>query len=166
VIPNAPGASNASPPPQEHQPHVDPFPSSLVVSSSLSSSSLDEILDASNQEDNKNKKQNIKKKKDKKERNQPTIVHHAGSVDDVGKPTNTGRKPKFPCRICKGDHLLRDFLGLPKVLEVWSTSCQKPMSLASGHHADDNHSTNERTVRGEKGKVNIPYWLCKEMHHT
>jgi hypothetical protein len=28
VIPNSLGASNAIPPPQEHQPHVDPFPSS------------------------------------------------------------------------------------------------------------------------------------------
>jgi hypothetical protein len=166
VIPNSLGASNASPPPQEHQPHVDPFPSSPIVSSSLSSSSPGESLDASNQEDKKKKKRKIKKKKDKKGRNQPTIVHHVGSVDDVGKPTNTGRKPKFPCRICKGDHLLRDFPGLPKVLEVWSMGSQQPMSPASGHHVDDNPSTSDHMVRGKKGKVNIPCWLCKEMHHT
>jgi len=43
---------------------------------------------------------------------------------------------------------------------------QKLMSLSYGHHVDDNPSTNDHKVRGEKGKVNIPCWLCKEMHHT
>jgi hypothetical protein len=44
VIPNAPGASNAIPLPQEHQPYVDPLPSSPIAFSSLSSSSLIQII--------------------------------------------------------------------------------------------------------------------------
>ena len=39
---------------------------------------------------------------------------------DVEKPTIIGQKPKFPCRLCKGDHFLLDCLGISKVLEVWS----------------------------------------------
>ena len=111
-------------------------------------------------------KQIIKNKKGEKGRNQPTIVHHDGSVDDVGKPTNTGCKPKFPCRICKGDHLLKYFHGLPKVLEVWSMNSQQPTSLSSRHYVDDNPSNNDHTVRSKNGKVNIPCWLFKEMCHT
>jgi hypothetical protein len=40
------------------------------------------------------------------------------------------------------------------------------MSPAFGHHPDDNLSTSDHTVRGKKSKVNIPCWLCKEIHHT
>jgi hypothetical protein len=121
--------------PQEHQPHVDPSPSSPVQSSSLSSSSPSERSEASNQVDKKKKKRKIKKKKNKQGAklptttghvgsNQPVTVNHVGSIDEVHKPTKTTRKPKFPCRICKGDHLLKDFPGIPKVLDVWSTSSQ------------------------------------------
>jgi hypothetical protein len=48
VIMNASGASDASTPPQEYQPHVDPSSSSPVRSSSLSSSSPSERSEASN----------------------------------------------------------------------------------------------------------------------
>jgi hypothetical protein len=51
---------------------------------------------------------------------EPTNFNHARSVDNVDKSIKTYRKPKFPCRICKGDHLLKDFLSIPKVVEVWS----------------------------------------------
>jgi hypothetical protein len=156
VISNSYGALNSSHPTQENQPHVYPFPSSLVASSSISYSLHGESLDVSNQEDKKKKKQKIKNKKDKKGRNQPVIVHHDGSYDDVGKPTNTSCKPKFPCRICKGDQLLRYFLGLSKVLEVWYTGSKQPMSLSFGNNVDENPSTNDHMVRGKKGKVNIP----------
>ena len=54
----------SSPPPKQHQPHVDPkvdpFPSSLVQSSSSLSN---EILQVSNQVDKKKQKRKIKKKK-------------------------------------------------------------------------------------------------------
>jgi hypothetical protein len=48
MVLNAPVVSKENSPPKEHQPHVDPFPSSPIVYSSLSSSSPGEILDSSN----------------------------------------------------------------------------------------------------------------------
>jgi hypothetical protein len=118
VIPNAISASVVSTSPQEHQPHVDPSPSSLARSSSISSSSPSEIFEASNPVDKKKKKRKNKKKKNKQGSKIPTtnrcvgkklvIIDHVGSVDDA-KNTQTTRKPKYPCRICKGGHLLKDF---------------------------------------------------------
>jgi hypothetical protein len=114
---NDPSASFVNNPPLNHQPHVNPPPSSLVGSSSPYSSSPSEISTTSNHKDKKKKKQKIKKKKTKKEKNLPTTAghvgsdqetsrHHAGSVDGV--ITSKNRNPKFPCRLCKGDHLLKD----------------------------------------------------------
>ena len=62
---NALSASSISTPPQYHQPHVDPLPSSPVGSSSYSFSSSSEISIASNQVAKKKKKRKIKKKKNK-----------------------------------------------------------------------------------------------------
>jgi hypothetical protein len=88
----------------------------------------------------KKKKRKIKKKKDKQGSKPPTTVKHVGkqpvivnrvgSVDDV-KITQTTRKPKYPCRLCKGIHLLKECPGLSKVIEAWSTHPRQPMSLAS-----------------------------------
>jgi hypothetical protein len=124
VISNAVSASITSTSPQEHQPHVDPSPSSPVRSSShsplarspsISSSLSSESYEASNSVNKKKKKRNIKKKKDKQGSKPPTTVRHVGkklvtvnrdgSVDDI-KITQTTRKPKHPCRLCKGSHLL------------------------------------------------------------
>jgi hypothetical protein len=124
--------------------------------------------------DKKKKKRKIKKKKTKKEENipttaghvgsdQPTSGHHAGSVDGVIKSNKKNRKPKFPCRICKGDHLLKDFPGIPKVVEVWSQVSSQSMSLVVAGHAGDNPSTSNQ-VGNKKGKVKFPCLLCKEMH--
>jgi hypothetical protein len=79
------------------------------------------------------------------------------SVDNVENPTNIGCKLKFPCRICKGDHLLNHFLGIPKVLEVCSMGSQQPVSLASTSHTGDNPSTSDLKVGGKKCKVGIGY---------
>jgi hypothetical protein len=75
----------------------------------------------------KKKKRNIKKKKDKQGSKPPTTikhvgkqpitVSHVGSVDDV-KITQTPHNPKYPCRLCKGSHILKDCPGLPKVIEA------------------------------------------------
>ena len=74
VISNAVSASVTRTSLQEHQPHVDPSPSSpvrssspslLVRSPSISSSSLSESSEASNPVNKKKKKRKIKKKKDK-----------------------------------------------------------------------------------------------------
>jgi hypothetical protein len=73
VIPNAVSASVTRTSPQEHQPHVDPSPSSpvrssspssLAMSPSISSSLAGEIYEASHLM-NKKKEREIKKKKDK-----------------------------------------------------------------------------------------------------
>ena len=114
--------------------------------------------------DKKKKKMNIKKNKNKqKTKSQPITPPSAKNVD---LHTLISRKPKFPCRICKGDHLLKDCHGLVLVLEEWSKVSRQDMSLASGHHVDDPPSTSDSTVKSRKGKVRNPCLLCKDMHFT
>jgi hypothetical protein len=184
VIPNAVGASVVSTSPQEHQPHVDPPPSSPVRSSSpsslarspsISSSSSSESSEPSNSVNKKKKKRKNKKKKTMQGSKLPTSVKHVGkqlvtvnrtgSVDDV-KITQTPRKPKYPCRLCKGSHLLKDCPGLSKVIEAWSTHPRQPMSSASEQHADDLPSTSHDTVGKKKSRVKFPCMLCKGSHLT
>ena len=87
VIPNAVSASVTRTSPHEHQPPVDPSPSSLVRSSSpsplarspsISSSLSSESFEASNLVNKKNKKRNIKKKKHNQGSKLPTIGIHVG----------------------------------------------------------------------------------------
>ena len=59
VIPCTPVASDPNPSSQEHQPHVDPSPSSPDVSSPVSTSSHVESCSTSIQVDKKKKKRNI-----------------------------------------------------------------------------------------------------------
>lgn len=66
--------------------------------------------------------------------------------------------------LCKGDHLLRDCFGIPKVLEVWSTSSHQPLSSTSGNHASDKSSTNDSKVHGKKCKVKFPCKLHEGNH--
>jgi hypothetical protein len=142
---------------------------------SFSSSSSSESSEASNLVNKKKKKTNIKKKKDKKGSKppttvkhvgkQPVTVNHAGNVDDV-KITQTTRKPKYPCRLCKGSRLLKDFPDLSKVIEVWSTHPRQPMSSASEQHADDLSSTSDDMVGKKKRRVKFPCMLCKGGHLT
>jgi hypothetical protein len=76
------------------------------------------------------------------------------------------RKPKYPCRLCKGSHLLKDCPGLSKVIEAWSTHPRQPMSSASEQHADDLPSTSHDTVGKKKSRVKFPCMLCKGSHLT
>jgi hypothetical protein len=184
VISNAVSSSVVSTSPQEHQPNVDPSlslpvrsssPSSLAMSPSVSSSSSGESSEASNSMNKKKKKRKNKKKKIKQGSKSPTTVKHvgkqpvtvnrAGSVDDV-KITQTTRKPKYPCRLCKRIHLLKDFPGISKVIEVWSTHPRQPMSSASEQHVDDLPSTSHDTVGKKKSRVMFPCMLCKGSHLT
>ena len=88
------------------------------MSSPISTSSLVESCSTSSQVDMKKKKRNIKKKKKKqKTKSQPITPPSAESVD---LHTPKSCKPKFPYRLCKGDHLLKDCHGLVLVLEEWS----------------------------------------------
>ena len=113
VIPCTPVASNPNPSLQEHQPHFDPSPSLQDVSSPISPSLHVESCSTSSQVDKK------KKKNKQKTKSQPITAPSAESVDlHTQKPC----KPKFPCRICKGDHLLKDCHVLALVLEEWSQS--------------------------------------------
>jgi hypothetical protein len=96
---------------------------------------------------------------------QPVTVNHAGSVDDV-KITQTTRKPKYPCRLCKGIHLLKDCPGLSKVIEVWSAHPRQPTSSASEQHVDDLPSTSHDMVGKKKSRVKFLCMLCKGSHLT
>ena len=160
IVPPQPNASpQQSSPSQHHQPSVDPLPSSPNFSSSISSSSPGKSLDASNQEAKKKKKGKKKKKKkkkkqDKKEVNQPTTTV---SVSCVEENSDMHRKPKYPCRLCKGDHFLVNCPGIPKVLEVWSEK---------SHQLSIDPSTSDSQVPGKKGKVRFPCKLCKGSHQT
>jgi hypothetical protein len=74
------------------------------------------------------------------------------------------RKPKYPSRICKGIHLLKDFPGLSKVIEVWSTHPDKPMPSSFEQHADDLLLTSHDTIGKKKSRVKFPCMLCKGIH--
>ena len=184
VIPNAVSASVTSTSPQENQPHVDPSPSlpvrscspySLAMSPSISSSSSSESFEASNPVNKKKKKRKIKKKKYKQGSKPPTIVKHVGkqpitvnrvgSVDDV-KITQTTRNTKYPFKLCKGSHILKDYPGLSKVIEAWSTRPHHPMSSASEQHVDDLPSTSQDTIGKKKSRVKFLCMLCKGSHLT
>ena len=103
-------------PPEQHHvdSKVDLSPSS-PVSTSSSSTSPGESLDSSNQVAKKKKKKTKKKKSHNCEATYPPT---APSTAQVGTPFAPPRKVKFPCKLCKGDHLLCDCLGIPRILEV------------------------------------------------
>jgi hypothetical protein len=96
---------------------------------------------------------------------QPITINYAGSVDDV-KITQTTHKPKYPYRLCKGIHLLKDCPGLSKVIEAWFTHPRQPISLASEQPADDPLSTSHDMVGKNKSRVKFLCMLCKGSHLT
>jgi hypothetical protein len=126
-VSTAPNTLDVSTPPT-HQPHIDFSPSSPIKSPSISPSSLSESSKESSQVDHKKKKRKEKKKKSPKRTKapttsdvgskQPVTINSIGSVDEVNKIEIKNLKPKFPCSIYKGDHFLRDFTSIPKVLEM------------------------------------------------
>jgi hypothetical protein len=167
LISNLPNASNApndsyvSTPPT-HQTHFDLSLSSPIRSPSLSPSSPSEISKASSQVDKKKKKQKQKKKKNQKRTKPPTTPDHVGSkkpamvnhtriVDKVDKIKMKNPKPKFPCSLCKGDNFLRDFPGLPKVLEMWFSTLSSPLG-----HVGDTPSVSDIKVGKKNRTVKFP----------
>ena len=89
-----------------------------------------EIKTVSVHVDKKKKKGKGKKKKDKKEKKQqPPAL-------DVAHSKRILRKPKFPCKLYKGDHLLKECLGLSRVQEEWSKRSKPSISSTSDHHVD------------------------------
>ena len=141
-VPNVPNVPNDSPVRstcQRHHTNTDPFLSTHAKSFSPSSSSSGESSVTSNHKSSSSKKKKNRKKKPNHENKLATSGHHVednplasssqaggqrstivGPSDnnhhEVEKPTRIGQKPKFPCRICKGDHFLLDYLGIFKVL--------------------------------------------------
>jgi hypothetical protein len=125
--------------------------------------------------DKKKKKMNTKKKKNKQDSKPPTTTRHVGkkpvtdnrvgSVDDA-KIIQTTCKPKYPCRICKGSHFLKDLLGISKVVEAWSSHPHEPMSSISEQHDDDLPSTSQDTIGKKKSRVKFSCMLCGGSHQT
>lgn len=76
-------------------------------------------------------------KLDKQEATHLTI---APSTSQVGKPSDPPRKVKFPCKLCKGDHIIRDCPGVPRILEVWPHDLAHP-SFPFDAHVDPSPST-------------------------
>ena len=107
VIPTASFVSDTGPLPHEHQPHVNPSPSSSNVElTSLSSSSPVENSNVSKRAGKKNMKRKPKKKKTKQKVIAPTSYRHVGSlpttdhhVGSTDVPIFVSRKAKFPCRL-------------------------------------------------------------------
>lgn len=106
----------------------------------------------------KKKKKTTKKKKSPK--GEVKSAATLSSTPGVGPPSAPPQKVKFPCRLCKEDHLLCDCPRIPRVLEVWSRDLAHP-SLSSKAHDDVTLTT--RNGKG-KGKIQIPYRLCEGNH--
>jgi hypothetical protein len=50
----------------------------------------------------------------------PATASHVGGIHTIEKPRRIRRKPKFLCRICKGDHLTHLCPATVVVQEAWS----------------------------------------------
>ena len=65
--------------------------------------------------------------------------------------------------LCQGNHLLRDFPSIFKVLEVWSNG-RLPLPLASGSQVGDTSSASAGKAPKKQGKLAHPCKLCEEHH--
>jgi len=159
LVPTVSTASQSVPPPEQHHvdSKVDLSPSS-PVSTSSSSTSPGESLDSSNQVAKKKKKKTKKKKKSPK--GEAKSAATALSSTQVEPPSSPPQKVKFPCRLCKDDHLLHDCPSIPRVLDVWSHD-PAHSSSSSEAHGDTTLSVGNGK---KKGEIRIPCKLC-EGHH-
>ena len=154
VVPSVLSTVQPSPPPEQYHvaSKVELSPSS-PISSSSSSTLPRESLDFSNQVAKKTKK----KKSYKQEANTAAIAFKKPSLAEPSKLT---RKVKFPCMLCKGIHLLRDCLGIPKVIDAWSDG-HLPLLLASGIHIGNTYSTSSGKTHKKQGTITNPCKLCE-----
>jgi hypothetical protein len=53
---------------------------------------------------------------------QLATASHAGDIYFFEKPREIGCKPKFSCKLCKGDHFTHLCLGILEVQRLWSLS--------------------------------------------
>ena len=128
---------------------------------SSSSTSPGESLDSSDQVAKKKKKKTKKKNFDKREAKAASTASKTSPLDN---PPNPPRKVKYPCMLCTGDHLLQDFPGIPKVLEVWSNG-RPPLPVTSRSHVGGTSSASAGKTLKKQGKLTNPYKLC-EGHHA
>ena len=145
----------SAPPPEQH--HVEPkvgLSPLMPTSTSSSSTSPGESLTSSTPVAKK-KKKNTKKKKSPKGEVTSIPLAPSPSTPEVEPPSAPPREAKFPCRLCKEDHLLRDCPGIPRVLDVWSRAPARP---------SPSHSDAILSVGKEKGKVRFPCRLCEGNH--
>jgi len=151
LVPTVSTSGSSVPPPKQHlvDSKVD-LPPSSPVSTSSSSTLPGESLDSSNQ---------VAKKK-KSSKGEAKSVATAPDTPQVGPPSAPLQKVKFPCRLCNGDHLLHDCLGIPRILEVWSCDLAHPSSSSKAH---DDATLSTRNGK-EKGKIRIPCRLCEGNH--
>jgi hypothetical protein len=70
-------------------------------------------------------------------------------------------KPKFPCSLCKGDHFLRDFPGIPKLLKMWSSTSSAPVE-----HVGDTPSSSDVKVGKKNTIVKFSCMLCEGDHYS
>ena len=163
LVPTISAVSSSVPPPEQH--HVDPevdLSPSTPTSMSTSSTSPGESLDSSTQVAKKKKKKKTKKKKSTKgeDKSLVTTPSSPSSPPKVKSPSSPPRKVKFPCWLCKEGHILRDCLGIPRVLDVWSRDPAHPSSSSESH--------GDATLSVGKGKgkwkVRFPYRLCEGSH--
>jgi hypothetical protein len=123
--------------------------------------------------DKKKKKMKMKKKINKQGSKLPTTSRHVGkppvtdnrdgSFNDA-KITQTTCNPKYPCRFCKGSHILKDLPGLSKVIEAGSTHPHQHMSSTSEQHTYDLPSTSRDVVGKKKSRVKFLCMLCRGSH--
>ena len=81
-------------------------------------------------------------------------------------PREHSKNPKFPCKLYKADHLLKECPGLSHVQEECSKRYKLYVSSTYDHHVDDTPSTSDPLVKGRKGKVLYPCLICNSMHRT
>jgi hypothetical protein len=89
------------------------------------------------------------------------MFNRTGSLDKFDKIKTKNPKSKFPCSLCKGDHIPRDFPGLPTVLEMWSSMSSSPVG-----HVGDTPSSSDIKVCKKKKTVKFSCFLCEGDHYS
>jgi len=100
---------------------------------------------------------NNQKKFDKHE---ATCVATAPSTSQVGPPSAPSRKVKFPCKLCKGDDIIRDCPSIPRILKAWCHDLDHPSSYSEAHGDATLLTANVK----KKGKIRFPCRLCVGNH--
>jgi len=151
VVPTVSADTTSVPPPAQHpvEPKVDPTP---LTPTSTSPSSPGESTQVANKK---------KKKTKKKKSNKGTVTNTKATTRTTVVPPRTTEdgllptpppKVKFPCKLCKENHLLRDCPGIPRVLRIWSHGPARPSSSTDAH-GDDTPAVGN--TKG-KGKIRLP----------